>query len=674
MGFFITEEKELPEFNNNDAGKVLKVDSSGVYLEWLQETTSAAELPSQTGNANRLLTTNGSTPSWTDAPTVSSLTTSGNINFSANDLQLRRSGNLFMRMSDSELGGTNRKIEFCAGGAIRRLLVTAASVDVESSVFSVLKTDAIHSIAGILNLPTAGSASAPSLMFGDNILTPVANRSGIWGSDDNVFFGTQGVQRVNINNTGMIISGTLDLGGNGTNANPSLMFGDNTAPKSGIYGTNGVINFTTEGTERMRIGQNFNDHFQTVTTNQRFQAPGGDTGGYRFDNAGDNRIVCNSNVVSLRANGANTLSVSSTTATVDGALSVTGTGTISGNLTANKQLAQPFHVITTTGDNQIIDLEATFGHHILFNTGSHTPATLRFISTNFTNGMSFTIVPNSTLSGAVLKFRNASDTSMRIFQGGVMNTYGPNSIHNVDVSNRTQYYCVYRDMTWWINSSWVTGNAIFPGTVSATGFSSSGSASITSNLTAGGYVDTNHVRIPAGQEIRFGTTTSLTNCVRGGTEDGEFFVSVTVNALRNVIFRPNLCSFDKSIEQLKCPIQEFDTYNTGGETTLGGGSPPIIFISRPSTHYATCRLILPVTNTDGIPEGWTIKIIHVDMGGSSQSTAEVRFNTSTVNLWSDGTQSVFNANVSNIIPIGSVWTIMNHKGLGKWYVTGWSKP
>jgi len=324
MGFFITEEKELPEFSNTDANKVLKVDSSGVYLEWLQETTSPAELPSQTGNSGRLLTTNGSTPSWTDAPTVSSLTSSGNINFSANDLQLRRSGNLFMRMSDSELGGTNRKIEFCAGGGVRRFLVTASTVDVETVVFSVLKNDAIHSIAGILNLPTAGSASAPSLMFGDNILTPVANRSGIWGSDDNVFFGTQGVQRVNINNTGMIISGTLDLGGNGTNANPSLMFGDNTAPKSGIYGTNGVINFTTEGTERMRIGQNFNDSFQTVTTNQRFQSPDGDTGGYRFANSGDNRIVCNNNVVSLRANGANTLSVSNTGATITGNLNMSG--------------------------------------------------------------------------------------------------------------------------------------------------------------------------------------------------------------------------------------------------------------------------------------------------------------------------------------------------------------
>ena len=68
MGFFITEEKELPEFSNQDANKVLKVDSSGVYLQWLQETTTPAELPSQAGNAGRLLTTNGSTPSWTSGP------------------------------------------------------------------------------------------------------------------------------------------------------------------------------------------------------------------------------------------------------------------------------------------------------------------------------------------------------------------------------------------------------------------------------------------------------------------------------------------------------------------------------------------------------------------------------------------------------------------------------
>ena len=68
MGFFITEEKELPEFSNQDANKVLKVDSSGVYLQWLQETTTPAELPSQAGNAGRLLTTNGSVASWTNGP------------------------------------------------------------------------------------------------------------------------------------------------------------------------------------------------------------------------------------------------------------------------------------------------------------------------------------------------------------------------------------------------------------------------------------------------------------------------------------------------------------------------------------------------------------------------------------------------------------------------------
>jgi hypothetical protein len=64
MGFFITEEKELPEFSNQDANKVLKVDSSGVYLQWLQETTTPAELPSQAGNQGRFLTTDGSVPSW----------------------------------------------------------------------------------------------------------------------------------------------------------------------------------------------------------------------------------------------------------------------------------------------------------------------------------------------------------------------------------------------------------------------------------------------------------------------------------------------------------------------------------------------------------------------------------------------------------------------------------
>lgn len=184
------------------------------------------------------------------------------------------------------------------------------------------------------------------------------------------------VQRVEINNSGMIINGTLDLGSTGTNANPSLTFGDTTVPRSGIYGTENVINFCTDGTERMRIGQNFNDHYQAVTTNQRFQSPDGDTGGYRFANTGDNRIVCNSNVVSIRANTVNTLSVSSTTATVTGNLVVTGT--ISGSI-STPQVAKKTVVIASNSSTAYV-----------YDSGNTGPATT-LISVSISNQKNITL-------------------------------------------------------------------------------------------------------------------------------------------------------------------------------------------------------------------------------------------------------------------------------------------
>lgn len=81
MGFFITEEKELPEFSNQDANKILKIDSSGLYLQWLQETVAPAELPSQTGNSGRFLSTNGSVPAWSTISQVPGQTAGNNGQF-----------------------------------------------------------------------------------------------------------------------------------------------------------------------------------------------------------------------------------------------------------------------------------------------------------------------------------------------------------------------------------------------------------------------------------------------------------------------------------------------------------------------------------------------------------------------------------------------------------------
>jgi len=64
----------LPSYTINDANKVLTVDNNGLFLQWLQQTS---ELPIQTGNANKLLTTNGTAPSWTN--NITATTTTFNI-------------------------------------------------------------------------------------------------------------------------------------------------------------------------------------------------------------------------------------------------------------------------------------------------------------------------------------------------------------------------------------------------------------------------------------------------------------------------------------------------------------------------------------------------------------------------------------------------------------------
>lgn len=81
MGFGVVEEKEIPEYSTNDANKVLKVDSSGLYLQWLQETVAPAELPSQPGNSGRFLSTNGSVPAWSTISQVPGQTAGNNGQF-----------------------------------------------------------------------------------------------------------------------------------------------------------------------------------------------------------------------------------------------------------------------------------------------------------------------------------------------------------------------------------------------------------------------------------------------------------------------------------------------------------------------------------------------------------------------------------------------------------------
>lgn len=776
MGFFITEEKELPEFSNTDANKVLKVDASGLYLQWLQETTTPAELPSQTENAGRLLTTNGTTPSWTNGPiglgttgaatpmlwfgasnngfaeawtagggaTGISAITNGAIccTFQSNGVRLpggvpiRSNGNAAARfqftqdvpniqnsVTSGSVGNqttTISRITLESGSTYTSNVLTASTsntsgsgscseyaIEVQPNKISfqrfvsgstatigarteVASIDAQNFNLNGLGILSSGSAwvnISSRLRWNDTLyIEPTQGATtGSVSSSLNFFVGTPGTtagdtlgrflaERLTIGSVFTTVRNTLNClslnGTGGTAGNPAIIFGDNTnlpaANRSGIYGADDSVSISTNGVQRFEVNNN------GVNTSSRFISSRGlaISNGYSFNGT---------DIAGLYASSTdNTMHLVSSTVPVLSVLNVGGTGgtggtstaTVNGNLTISQQIIQPTNVITVTANSQTFDLGATFSNNVIVDMGGFTPVVLRFLSSGFTNGMSFYIVPNSNLSGAVLQLTPIAGVTLRVYQGGLTNNFTT----TVDVSTRASLHCTFHNNIWYINSHWMASNATFPGTVTATGFSSSGSASITNNLTVGGTVEATRVELPSGQEVRFGTVSSLTNCIRGGTESSQFFVSITVNTSRNVIFRPDRSEFEKHIEQTKCPIQDYANHNTSGVITLGTNSPPIYFISRPQQHTVTAKLLLPSANTASIPDGWTIKIIHLDQGGFASAFAQVEFTSDSVNLWSDGTQTAFNAGESKNIPIGSCWTIMCHKILNKWVVTGWSKP
>lgn len=242
---------QVPGITGGVAGQYLT--NNGSTASW----GVISQVPSQAGNANRLLTTDGTTPSWTDAPVLTSLVTSGNITLSNGNSQfsqLRRNDNVNLVLQDD--GSGTRTMTFNIGNLSttrRRLFIQQGTVTVENSKFVVSDSSQIHSIAGVLNLSTAGSASAPTLMFGDNTDTPVASRTGIWGSDNVIRFGTDGTERVTIRNDGLTVP-------DGSTAAPSYSFENST--NSGLVrtsvGTDNGIGFVANGTQICSVvGGNF---------------------------------------------------------------------------------------------------------------------------------------------------------------------------------------------------------------------------------------------------------------------------------------------------------------------------------------------------------------------------------------------------------------------------------
>jgi len=737
MGFGVVEEKEIPEYSTNDAGKILKVDPTGVYLQWLQETTSPAELPSQTGNAGRFLTTNGSVASWSVVNQVPGATAGNNNNIltyssASSTYGWSNSLNVSGIFASGSIGcngviATSNKVQINGAGSVndQRLqfrclegtpqvnngtrqgiyspAVGSIAISTNSdnttnppAVDRLVISDNFVTVTNSLNLTRVGSAAEPTLIFNDNTATPAASRTGIWGTDDNIFFGTAGSQRMNISNSGASITGDLTVSGRATI--PDVVYPFDVFTSSGSTADftlaqntrsnvrlemdtfNTILRFPalvegtfyrivpfrngTTATLSFRPANSVIMHLYSGGSRSTVTGNAGGTIGYSILPGTFYECLFSSGAWYVVAGHPVSTSAFTSDVSVGGALSVTG------NLTASQQIIQPFFGVSVTANSQTFDLISTMSGNVVILMGTFTPVTVRFNTTGFVSGSQFDLIPNSNLSGAVLNFTVTGGATLRIYQGGLVTTHSA----PVAVSKDTTYRCEFHDNIWYITSNFVSGNANFPGTVTAIGFSSSGSASITNNLTVGGYIAPSHVELPAGQEVRFGTVSSLTNCIRGGTESSQFFVSITVNSLRNVIFKPDRSEFDKHIEQTRCPIQDYGNHNTSGEITLGTNSPPIYFISRPQQHTTIAKLKLPSANTASIIDGWTIKIIHLDQGGFSSAFAQVEFASDSVNLWSDGTQTAFNAGESKNIPIGSCWTIMCQKTLNKWVVTGWSKP
>lgn len=263
MGFGVVDEKELPEYTTADAGKSLKVDSNGVFLQWLAETS---ELPTQTGNAGKYLTTdgstaswgnvsqvptqtgatsgsllqtNGTTASWTNAPTVSV------INTGTGALTGIKWG------SNTGVDGTTTGVNLRVGGVT---IVGVSSNTVTST--------------GIINITATGSATNPSLSFGDRV---AGSLSGIYANptDDTLNFSTNSTERLKITNTTMTvtnnlavtgnitatgtITGTFNLAGSTINC-AEVQFGGTGASITGANaGANSTVNIRTESTDRVVI-------------------------------------------------------------------------------------------------------------------------------------------------------------------------------------------------------------------------------------------------------------------------------------------------------------------------------------------------------------------------------------------------------------------------------------
>lgn len=782
MGFFITEEKELPEFSNQDANKVLKVDPSGVYLQWLQETTTPAELPSQTGNSGRLLTTNGTTPSWTNGPIglgttgaatpmlwfgasnngfaeawtagggatgVSAITngavcctfqsgairlpggnpirsngnaaarfqftsdvpnmqnnvtagttgtdrivnvssanwastsldlvcsntndTPGALNASSMGIEIKQNQIVFngagttasgttlparvTRMSisnaevttslplavsnyitassiiiattgfvmnqagtttaqaytfrnfdstDANRNNTNRQGIYSP--AIGAIAISTNSISAGTTAGSTAgRPDAVErfrvddnfvTVTNSLNLNRVGSASEPNILFGDNTTIPATSRTGIYGSDDNIFFSTGGVQRFSISNANAAISGNLIM----------------STPAVGVTGANGGIGVVAS------VG-NTAGLYSTSNTNS----------GIRFQDTNSN--------VRILTNGMNVIDCTN----------VGGVGVVSMEeaIIMKKAVRCPI----TSRNHTSIPIGATSSMMIRVLISDNVPSAFDLPNLGATlTGQTHVIIP----------YKDAASTgTLNMWTGGVTG----HAIHVMHNSTKTVvtgsstyplieggvYTCVWHHITttagllqgiWYV---WIDG------------------------------LSTNTVSDPfvVASTIDFFSSGSAIARIQGDNAGVNSSMSMIINGTTNIKYTVDNTEVQNSLRLFKAPITDWIIVDSSTHN-VSRNSPSKIILSKASTGSSSATVVFPTS--DSAPDGLTIQVmVWMLPDRTGTGTQRVRFDSASPTnnafvLGSSGTGIALGGTTYTVTE-GTNFTATNFRTtIGRWMV------
>jgi hypothetical protein len=680
MGFFITEEKELPEFSNQDANKVLKVDSSGLYLQWLQETTAPAELPPQT--VAGILRTNGTVASW--------------LPYANNLSNWLRSDGAWVNV---------RQVPSSGAANANRVLVASANGSIWTpNLFTDGTTGSFVEISSTLNLSRAGSAAEPTLIFNDNTATPAASRTGIWGSDNVIRFGTDGTERVTIRNDGLTVP-------DGSTAAPSYSFENST--NSGLVrtlvGTDNGIGFVANGTQvcsvvggnfRLSGGASIRNNVSNPSANIQFI---GNTGGatghiqmtfsdsitgtvatYRLGNG--TNWPATETVMSRLAGGTGTneifatehgntyfrfLGATGTGATLptrvqrveinNSGMSITGDLTVSGRATI-PDVVYPFDVFTSTGSTADFSLAQSTRSNVrlemdTFNTILRFPALVE--------GTFYRIVPFRNGTTATLSFRPGNNINMYLYSGGSRSVVTGNAggTNGFSVLPGTFYECIYGSGAWYIVAQHPIANCTLPADVSV-----GGNLTVTGSITTGAFTLPNPVVV--NNTIEFVASGGAAK-IQGSNLGANSNIVMIIDNTASTNFTKNDTEVQNTLRLFKAPSTDFIIHDNGTHT-VSRNSPNKIVLTIQQSGSSSAVIVFPVS-TD-VPNGLEIQVFVWRLSGrNGTGVQQIRFDsTSPTNnafvLGSSGTGIALGGTTYTVTE-GTMFKATNFRTtIGRWMV------